>query len=56
MTAVETAADDRTLTAFPSKDDETDEDNAEPEECDCDGLGGFPCWECVRTEPTELPN
>nr|WP_227380988.1 SWIM zinc finger family protein [Haladaptatus halobius] len=40
-----------TLDAFPSK----NEDGAEPEECDCDGLGGFPCWPCVRTRQKELP-
>ncbi len=56
MAAVETATDDGTLTAFPSEDDETDEDDAEPEECDCDGLGGFPCWPCVRMGRKELPN
>ncbi|WP_227380331.1 SWIM zinc finger family protein [Haladaptatus halobius] len=56
MAAVETATDDGTLTAFPSDDDETDEDDAEPEERDCDGLGGFPCWPCVRTGRKALPN
>ncbi|WP_227357306.1 SWIM zinc finger family protein [Haladaptatus salinisoli] len=56
MAAVETATDDGTLEAFPSEDDETDEDDAEPAECDCDGLGGFPCWPCVRTGQKELPN
>ncbi|WP_227377848.1 SWIM zinc finger family protein [Haladaptatus halobius] len=60
MAAVETATDDGTLTAFPSEEDEntdeTDEDDAEPAECDCDSLNGFPCWECVRTGRTELPN
>ncbi|MFH5801132.1 SWIM zinc finger family protein [Haladaptatus sp. CMAA 1911] len=35
MAAVENV----TLDAFPSE----DEDNIEPEDCDCDGLGGFPC-------------
>lgn len=39
MTAAENATDDGTLDAFPSEDDDT-----EPEDCDCDGLGGFPCW------------
>ncbi|MFH5845236.1 hypothetical protein [Haladaptatus sp. CMAA 1909] len=52
MAAVETATDDGTFNAFPSKDD----DDAEPEECDCDGLGDFPCWPCVRTGRKELPN
>jgi hypothetical protein len=52
MTAVENAADDGTLDTFPSEDD----NNAEPAECDCDGLSGFPCWPCVRTGRKELPN
>ena len=52
MAAVETATDDGTLDAFLSEDD----DDAEPDNCDCDGLNGFPCWPCVRTERTELPN
>ncbi len=55
MAAVETARDDDTLTAFLSDDDEADDD-AEPAECECDGLNGFPCWPCVRTGRTELPN
>ncbi len=55
MAAVENATDDGTLTAFPSEDDETDEDDAEPAECDCDGLNGFPCWPCVRAGRKELP-
>ncbi|SIR92294.1 SWIM zinc finger [Haladaptatus litoreus] len=50
MAAVETATDDGTLDAFPSEDD------SEPDNCDCDGLGGFPCWSCVRTGRKELPN
>ncbi|MFB9808561.1 SWIM zinc finger family protein [Haladaptatus pallidirubidus] len=53
MAAVENATDNGTLDAFPSEDYE---DNAEPEDCDCDGLGGFPCWPCVRTGRKELPN
>jgi hypothetical protein len=56
MTAVETATDDGTHDAFPSEDDETDEDDAEPEECDCDGLGDFLCWPCVRPGCEALPN
>ncbi|WP_227379993.1 SWIM zinc finger family protein [Haladaptatus halobius] len=56
MAAVETARDDDTLTAFLSDDDETDDDDSEPEDCDCDGLGGFPCWPCVRTGRKALPN
>ncbi|GAA0242465.1 SWIM zinc finger family protein [Haladaptatus pallidirubidus] len=44
MAAVENATDDGTL-AFPSKDD----NDAEPEDCDCDGLDGFSCWPCVHT-------
>ncbi|MFH5802248.1 SWIM zinc finger family protein [Haladaptatus sp. CMAA 1911] len=51
MAAVETATDDRTLDVFPSEDDDT-----KPEDCDCDGLGDFPCWPCVRTGRKELPN
>ncbi|SIR92087.1 hypothetical protein SAMN05421858_4535 [Haladaptatus litoreus] len=50
MAAVEHATDDGTLEAFPSKDE------TEPEDCDCDGLGDFPCWPCVRTGRKELPN
>jgi hypothetical protein len=53
MVAVETATDDGTLEAFPSEDNE---DDAELEDCDCEGLGGFPSWPCVRTGRTELPN
>ena len=53
MAAVETATDDGTLDAFPSKDSE---DETEPAECDCDGLGGFLCWPCVRTGRKELLN
>ncbi|WP_175609794.1 hypothetical protein [Haladaptatus litoreus] len=56
MAAVENATDDGTLEAFPSKDDEDNEDDTESAECDCDGLGDFPCWPCVRTGRTELPN
>ncbi|GAA0250542.1 SWIM zinc finger family protein [Haladaptatus pallidirubidus] len=53
MAAVENAIDDGTLDAFPSEDSE---DDADPNDCDCDGLGGFPCWSCVRTGRKELPN
>ncbi|WP_458190202.1 SWIM zinc finger family protein [Haladaptatus sp. NG-WS-4] len=56
MAAVENATDDGTLSVFPSEDEETDEDNTESAEYDCDGLGGFPCWLCVRTGRKELPN
>ncbi|WP_227376279.1 SWIM zinc finger domain-containing protein [Haladaptatus halobius] len=56
MAAVETATNNGTLDAFPSEDDETDEDDTEPAECDCDGLGGFPYWPCVRTGREELPH
>ena len=52
MAAVENAIDDGTLDAFSSEDD----NDAEPEDCDCDGLGDFPCWPCVRTGRKELPN
>ena len=48
MAAVENATDDGTLDAFPSEDD----NETEPDDCDCDGLGGFPCWPCV-TNGTE---
>ena len=51
MAAVETATNDGTLDAFPSEDE-----NAESEDCDCDGLSGFPCWPCVRAGRKELPN
>ncbi|WP_227379642.1 hypothetical protein [Haladaptatus halobius] len=53
MAAVENATDDRTLDTFPK---EETEDDAEPVECDCDGLDGFPCWPCVQTGRKELPN
>jgi hypothetical protein len=52
MAAVESATDDGTLDAFPSE----DEGDAEPEDCGCDSLGGFPCWPCVRSGRKELPN
>ncbi|WP_227377807.1 hypothetical protein [Haladaptatus halobius] len=42
-----------TLAAFP---DEDNEDDFEPVDCYCDGLGGFPCWPCVQTGRKELPN
>ncbi|WP_458208785.1 SWIM zinc finger family protein [Haladaptatus sp. NG-SE-30] len=51
MAAVENATDDGTFDAFPSEDDD-----AEPDDCDCDGLGDFPCWPCVRTGRKELSN
>jgi SWIM zinc finger len=53
MAAVETATDDGTLEAFPLEDNG---DDAEPEDCDCDGLGGFPCWSCVRIGRRDLPD
>jgi hypothetical protein len=53
MAAVETATEEGTLDAFPSEDDE---DETEPEDCDCTGLGGFPCWPCVRMRRKELSN
>ena len=31
------------------------EDSDQPEDCDCDGLGGFPCWPCVRSGRRDLP-
>jgi uncharacterized Zn finger protein len=39
MATVVNATDDGTLEAFPSE----DEDVSELEDCDCDGLGDFPC-------------
>ncbi|GAA0197580.1 SWIM zinc finger family protein [Haladaptatus pallidirubidus] len=53
MAAVENATDDGTLEVFSSEDDE---DEIEPEYCDCDSLGDFPCWPRVRTGRKELPN
>ncbi|WP_227377821.1 SWIM zinc finger family protein [Haladaptatus halobius] len=53
MAAVENATDDGTLEAFLLEDSE---DDADPEDCDCAGLGEFPCWPCVRTERKTLPN
>jgi hypothetical protein len=53
MAAVENAIDDGTLDAIPLADNE---DDAGPVDCDCDGLGGFPCWECVKTGRKALPN
>ncbi|WP_266080783.1 SWIM zinc finger family protein [Haladaptatus caseinilyticus] len=50
MAAVENGTDDGTLDAFSSEDD------TEPEDCDCEGLGDFPCWPCVRVGRKELPN
>ncbi|GAA0260625.1 SWIM zinc finger family protein [Haladaptatus pallidirubidus] len=52
MAAVEHAADDGTLDAFPLEDD----DDVKPEDCDCEGLGDFPCWPCVQMGRKELPN
>ncbi|WP_266080635.1 SWIM zinc finger family protein [Haladaptatus caseinilyticus] len=26
----------------------------QPADCDCDGLGGFPCWPCVRSGRRDL--
>ncbi|WP_232423925.1 lamin tail domain-containing protein [Haladaptatus paucihalophilus] len=40
IAAVETATDDGTHEAFPSEDD----NESEPDNCDCAGLGDFPCW------------
>ncbi|WP_435158391.1 SWIM zinc finger family protein [Haladaptatus sp. DFWS20] len=50
MAAVENATDDGTLNAFTFEDG----NNAEPDDCDCDGPGGFPCWPCVRSRRKEL--
>ena len=27
----------------------------QPADCDCDGLGEFPCWSCVRSGRHDLP-
>ncbi|WP_231189025.1 SWIM zinc finger family protein [Haladaptatus sp. DYF46] len=64
MTGVEDAAADGDLDVFPSEDNDesddveapSDDENKPPEDYDCDGLGGFPCWPCVRTGRKELPN
>ncbi|WP_227380468.1 hypothetical protein [Haladaptatus halobius] len=40
IATIENTTDAGTLDAFSSE----DEDAAEPENCDCDGLNGFPCW------------
>jgi hypothetical protein len=53
MAAVEQATDDGPLDAFPSEDNEGD---AEPEDCDYDGIGGFPRWPCVQIGRKVLPN
>ncbi|WP_458210984.1 SWIM zinc finger family protein [Haladaptatus sp. NG-SE-30] len=53
IAAVENATADGTLDAFPSEDYEGD---VELEDCNCEGLDGFPCWPCVRTGRKELPN
>ncbi|WP_227377991.1 SWIM zinc finger family protein [Haladaptatus halobius] len=53
MAAVDNATDDGTLDIFSSN---NGEDGAEPADCDCDGLNGFPCWPCMRTGWKELPN
>lgn len=53
MVVVKNATDHGTLEAFPIEDDE---DGTEPEYCDRDGLGDFPCWLCVQTGRSELPN
>ena len=43
IAAVETATDDETLDIFPLEDD----NNAELEDYDCEGLGDFLCWPYV---------
>jgi len=30
-------------------------DNSDEEECECEGLGGFPCWPCVRDGRRNFP-
>jgi hypothetical protein len=52
MATVENATDDNTLNTFPSEGD----NDVEPEDCECDSLGGFSCRSCVRTGRNELPN
>ncbi|WP_266082873.1 SWIM zinc finger family protein [Haladaptatus caseinilyticus] len=52
MAAVETATQDGTLDSFPSEDD----NDTELEDCDCEGVGDFPYWPCVRAGRKELPN
>ncbi|WP_227357655.1 SWIM zinc finger family protein [Haladaptatus salinisoli] len=52
MAGVENVTDDGTLDVFSSK----DKDDVDSEGCDCDGLGGFPCWPCMQTGLAELPN
>ncbi|WP_345413213.1 hypothetical protein [Haladaptatus pallidirubidus] len=48
MVAVENETDEGTLKAFSSEDSE---DDAKPEDCDCDGLNGFPAGRAfVRDE------
>ncbi|WP_227357532.1 SWIM zinc finger family protein [Haladaptatus salinisoli] len=32
-----------------------DSDIDQPADCDCAGLGGFPCWPCVRAGRRDLP-
>jgi hypothetical protein len=31
-------------------------DPNQPADCECDELGGFPCWPCVRTGRRDLPD
>ncbi|MFH5801038.1 hypothetical protein [Haladaptatus sp. CMAA 1911] len=50
--AVDNVTEEKTLDIFLSE----DEADTEPDNCNCDGLGGFPCWPCVRTGRKELPN
>jgi len=40
--------DDHTLAPDPELDS--------PENCDCDDLGEFPCWDCIRTGRRDLPD
>ncbi|WP_231189211.1 SWIM zinc finger family protein [Haladaptatus sp. DYF46] len=56
MDPVENATDDGTLDAFPSVDDEDNEDDTESTKGNCDGLNGFHCWPCVRMGRKKLPN
>ncbi|MCO8242988.1 SWIM zinc finger family protein [Haladaptatus sp. AB643] len=36
--------------------DTEDSDTDQPAECECDELGDFPCWPCVRTGRREIPD
>ena len=50
------AAIDQQVAADGGTQEEADERDASEEACDCPDLGGFPCWECVRTGRRDLPD